>query len=134
VIARLVTAFASHDLEAILACYQHDAFLDTTGLPGGGHAYGHGAIRSAYSEIFSILPELKASVLAERTRGRFTLRQVSYEGRHPASEAPLTLTASELLEVDDGLIASARLYLDAAEAEREFDRLSAGGTASPRRP
>ena len=123
-IAKLSHAFANHDLEMTVACYQPGALLDITGLPGGRSAYGHGAIRSAYEEIFSIMPVLTVTVREEKRRGPFFLREVTYEGRHPASEAPLSLAASELIEVKDGLIASARLYLDAAEAAAEFDRLA----------
>lgn len=53
VVARFNTAWAAHDLAAVLALTSDDCVFESTAPPDGDHCVGHDAIRAAWEPIFA---------------------------------------------------------------------------------
>ena len=103
-------ALASHDVEALLACYAPDAVLESPVaahiLGGRGGCRGHNELRPFLAEVVARTPDERQYYRA----GLFTDgRRVTWEypRRTPDGEQ---MDFVEVMEIDEGLITAHRVY------------------------
>ena len=126
--ARFVAAFNAHDEMALNALHADDIKFNA---PGGVKATT-GKDATAYATTWlKAFPDGKMSVRSEITSGPWVVQEVLMEGTHtaplvtptgtiPATHRKVTGYGVQLLRVENGKIAEARIYFDQLDQMKQL--------------
>ncbi len=113
-VGRIVTAYNSHDTDALVALYQPDitywSALD--GLHKGAQA-----VREHIDHLHETLPNEEMRAHTVITDGELTVVEFESTGTNPAGNA-YSIEFTEVFELRDGKVASIKVYLDPEEVAR----------------
>jgi ketosteroid isomerase-like protein len=115
VVHRLEQATNDHDLEALVACFASDYRNETPAHPERGFT-GRNQVRANWSQIFAAIPDLTCEVLAFTVDGSTVWSEWAHRGTRPDGTRHL-MRGVIIFRVADGVIASARFYLEPVQAQ-----------------
>jgi ketosteroid isomerase-like protein len=113
VIERLVRAINSHDLEAMMSCFD-DGYVNETPVHPKRGFQGSDQVRRNWTQIFAAVPELRAQVLRTAVEGDVIWTEWDMTGTRDDG-ALFRMAGVVILEVSDHTITSARFYLEPVE-------------------
>lgn len=113
VIERLVQAVNSHDLEAMMTCFD-DGYVNETPVHPKRGFRGSEQVRRNWIQIFASVPELRALVLRTAIEGDTVWTEWDMSGTRDDG-GPFRMAGVVIFEVSDDAIASARFYLEPVE-------------------
>jgi hypothetical protein len=113
VIERLVRAINSHDLEAMMSCFDDGYVNETPAHPKRGFV-GSEQVRRNWTQIFAAVPELRAQLLRTAVEGDVIWTEWDMSGTRDDG-ALFRMAGVVILEVSDDTITSARFYLEPVE-------------------
>jgi len=109
VVHELVEAYNAKSLERLLALYRPDArFWDPFHRDG---VVGKEAIADVLRGLFESVPDERMSIVTLAADDAYAVAEFRSTGTTRAGE-PFELEFTEVYEVDDGQIASCRVYID----------------------
>lgn len=134
--ARFVDAFNAHDETALLALHAADIKFNA---PGGFKATNAKDATAYAMTWLKAFPDGKMTVRSEITSGPWVVQEILMEGTHTATlEAPTGAIPPthkkvvgygvQILRVDDGKIAEARIYFDQLDQLAQLGLLPAPAT------
>jgi hypothetical protein len=105
---RLTAAMNAHDVDAFVACFAPD--YDSVQPAHPDRAFtGNEQVRKNWTEVFAAVPDFRAELLRASTDGDDEWTEWRWTGTH------LDMAGVVIFGVRDGLIASARLYVEDVE-------------------
>jgi ketosteroid isomerase-like protein len=110
VLQRLQDATNAHDIEAICACFAPDYRNETPVHPARGFT-GREQVRRNWTQILTAIPDLAAEVVESVVSGETVWSEWEHRGTRPDG-TPHLMRGVIVLTVKEGLIASARFYLE----------------------
>jgi len=114
VIDRLLEATNAHDLEALVGCFAIEYVNETPAHLSRGFI-GNAQVRSNWEQIFSAVPDLTASILHRAIDGNTVWTEWEMLGiRRDGTQHHLAGVI--VFRIRDGLIASARFFLEPVDA------------------
>jgi ketosteroid isomerase-like protein len=116
VIERLAAATSRHDLEAVVACFAPDYTNETPAHPARGFT-GSAQVRSNWSQIFAAVPDLRGDLVATAESGPRVWAEWDMHGTRQDGQ-PHHLRGVVIFTVTEGLISSARFYLEPVDRSR----------------
>ena len=133
VLRRLQDATNAHDIEAICACFAPGYRNETPVHPARGFT-GSEQVRRNWTQILTSIPDLAAEVVGSAVSGETVWSEWEHCGTRPDG-SPHLMRGVIVFTVKDGLIASARFYLEPVdESDMDADAAVQGqvrpGTAS----
>ncbi len=111
---RIVTAYNSHDTDALVALY-HSDITYWSGLDGLQR--GIEAVREHIDHLHETLPDEQMRAHTVITDGQLTVVEFESTGTNPAGNA-YAIEFTEVFELRDGKVASIKVYLDPEEVAR----------------
>ena len=113
VLQRLLGAVNSHRLDDLAACFSRDYLNETPAHPQRGFR-GRDQVRKNWLEIFSQVPDVRARV--QRTAAQDDTLWTEWEMAGTRRDgAPFLMRGVVIFRVTDGLVSSARFYLEPVE-------------------
>jgi ketosteroid isomerase-like protein len=130
VLERLHRAMNEHDLDAFLACIHPDYRSEQPAHPNRGFG-GREQVRENWAELFAGVPDFHAELLGAVAEGQIVWSEWRWFGTR-ADGSRLDVRGVTLFGVEDGRIASGRLYMEEVEEagediEKTVRRLSGRG-------
>jgi ketosteroid isomerase-like protein len=113
---RLCDAITARDLEGIVGQFADDYVNETPAHPSRGFQ-GAAQVRSNWTRILAAVPDLRAEVVREAVVDGTEWSELSYTGK-TVDGAPFAMVGVVILGVDDGLVRSARFYLEPVDGTR----------------
>jgi ketosteroid isomerase-like protein len=113
VLERLHHAMNQHDLEAFLACFDPDYRSEQPAHPNRGFG-GREQVEKNWTALFKGIPDFHAELRASATEGDTLWTEWRWTGTR-ADEAPLDIRGVALFGIENGRIASGRLYMEEVE-------------------
>jgi ketosteroid isomerase-like protein len=113
VIGRLHHAMNRHDLRAFLDCFDPDYRSEQPVHPTRGFR-GRGQVERNWSALFNGIPDFHAELIATAAEGDTLWSEWRWTGTR-AGEAPFDMRGVMLFRIEDGRIASGRLYMEEVE-------------------
>jgi ketosteroid isomerase-like protein len=114
----LQDATNAHDIEAICACFAPDYRNETPVHPARGFT-GSEQVRRNWTQILTSIPDLAAEVVGSAVSGETVWSEWEHCGTRPDG-TPHLMRGVIVFTVKDGLIASARFYLEPVD-ESDMD-------------
>lgn len=115
VVAHLRDASNAHDVDAIVACFTPDYRNATPAHPSRSFT-GREQVRRNWTQILAGVPDLETTILASAVAGDTVWSEWEHHGTRRDGSAH-RLCGVIVFRVVDGLIASARFFLEPVEAE-----------------
>ena len=113
VLRQLLTAVNAHRLDDLAACFSRDYLNETPAHPQRGFR-GRDQVRKNWLEIISRVPDLRARV--QRTAAQDDTLWTEWEMAGARRDgAPFLMRGVVIFRVTDGLVSSARFYLEPVE-------------------
>jgi hypothetical protein len=113
VIERLVQAVNSHDLEAMMTCFD-DGYVNETPVHPKRGFRGSEQVRRNWIQIFASVPDLRALVLRTAVEGDMVWTEWDMFGTRDDG-GPFRMAGVVIFEVSADAITSARFYLEPVE-------------------
>jgi ketosteroid isomerase-like protein len=113
VLQRLLSAVNAHRLDHLEACFAADYLNETPAHPQRGFR-GRDQVRQNWSEIFSRVPDIRAQVHSTAGHGGTVWTEWEMAGTR-SDGAPFLMRGVVIFKTADGLISSARFYLEPVE-------------------
>lgn len=110
VIERLVQAVARHDLDALVECFAEDYVNETPAHPGRGFR-GRDQVRQNWTRILDAVPDLHPTIHRSSFDGGTAWTEWELAGTRTDGD-PFLLRGVVIYQVGDGLIRSARFFLE----------------------
>ncbi len=134
--ARFVSAFNAHDEAALLALHAHDIKLTA---PGGFKAHNAKDATAFAMRWLRAFPNGKMTVRSEIISAPWVIQEITMEGMHTAPlEGPMGTIAPthkkvvgygvQLVRIEDGKIAEARIYFDQLDQMSQLGLIPAPAT------
>ena len=111
---RLAAAASRRDLEALVGCFAPDYTNETPAHPAQGFT-GREQVRRNWEQIFTLMPDLTATVLRSACDGDAVWSEWQMAGTRPDGAA-LQMAGVVIFGVRDGLFSWARWYLEPVQA------------------
>ncbi|MCH8991160.1 MAG: nuclear transport factor 2 family protein [Acidobacteria bacterium] len=115
-IHRIVTAYNSRDVDALVALYRPDI---TYWSAIDGLQEGADAVREHLDHLHATIPEEQMTAQTVITDGELIVVEFESTGTNPAGNS-YTIEFTEVFELDDGKVSSIKVYLDPEEVERAY--------------
>jgi limonene-1,2-epoxide hydrolase len=112
-VRRLQEAVAGRDLEAVVACFAPQYRNETPAHPERGFT-GRDQVRHNWTQIFGAIPDIEAEVVRLAVDGSSVWTEWEHRGTRPDGSRHL-MRGVVIFGVEDGLIDSARFYLEPVE-------------------
>lgn len=113
VLQRLLQAVNAHRLHDLEACFAVDYLNENPVHPQRGFR-GRSQVRQNWSEIFAGVPDIRAQVRSTAGHGSTLWTEWEMAGTR-SDGAPFLMRGVVIFETADGLISSARFYLEPVE-------------------
>lgn len=114
VVERLRDVTNAHDLEAIVGCFAAEYRNETPLHPARGFT-GRQQVRRNWTQILAAIPDLSAQILASLAVGDTVWSEWEHRGTRPDGTVHL-MRGVIIFAVRDGLITTARFYLEPVDA------------------
>jgi ketosteroid isomerase-like protein len=129
VLARLEAAMNDHDLDAFLACVHPEYRSEQPAHPERGFG-GRDQVERNWAAMFSGIPDFHAEALDNAVAGDTAWTEWRWTGTR-ADGSSVDMRGVTVFRVEDGLIASGRLYMEeveqaGADIDATVQRLSGG--------
>ena len=111
VLRRLQDATNAHDIEAICACFAPGYRNETPAHPARAASPAAEQVRRNWTQILTSIPDLTAEVVESAVSGETVWSEWEHRGTRPDG-TPHLMRGVIVFTVKDGLIASARFYLE----------------------
>jgi len=137
-LARLAAAANGRDLKALVGCFAPDYTNETPAHPAQGFT-GREQVRRNWEQIFTLMPDLTATVLRSACDGDAVWSEWQMAGTRPDG-IPMQMAGVVIFGVRDGLFSWARFYLEPVQAggldvdETVRQRVGAAGAGPGARP
>ena len=105
----------AHDAAGMAALFSPDYQSVQPVHPNRGFG-GSGQVRSNWESVFRGVPDFQATILSSVTQGQVEWAEHEWRGTH-TDGSPFWVRGVIILTVQDGLISSARLYMEPVETE-----------------
>ena len=109
-VERLVAATNSHDLDALVACFDEDYVNETPVHPGRGFR-GRDQVRRNWEQIFTFVPDVRATVIRSVDDGAMVWSEWEMTGTRGDGSSH-HLRGVIMFSVQGGTARSARFYLE----------------------
>jgi len=113
VVQRLRAVTNAHDLDAIVACFASDYRNETPAHPARNFV-GNEQVRRNWTKILAAIPDVSTEILASAVSGTMVWTEWEHRGTRRDGTAHL-MRGVVVFGVSDGLIASARFFLEPVE-------------------
>ena len=113
VVQRLRAVTNAHDLDAIVACFASEYRNETPAHPARSFV-GNEQVRRNWTQILAAIPDISTEILASAASGTMVWTEWEHRGTRPDGTAHL-MRGVVVFGVSDGLIASARFFLEPVE-------------------
>ena len=113
VVQRLRAVTNAHDLDAIVACFASDYRNETPAHPARNFV-GNEQVRRNWTKILAAIPDISTEILASVVSGKMVWTEWEHRGTRRDGTAHL-MRGVVVFGVSDGLIASARFFLEPVE-------------------
>ena len=113
VVQRLRAATNAHDIDAIVACFASDYRNETPAHPARNFV-GNEQVRRNWTKILAAIPDVSTEILASAASGNMVWTEWEHRGTRPDGTAHL-MRGVVVFGISDGLIASARFFLEPVE-------------------
>ena len=113
VVQRLRAATNAHDIDAIVACFASDYRNETPAHPARNFV-GNEQVRRNWTKILAAIPDVSTEILASAASGNMVWTEWEHRGARPDGTAHL-MRGVVVFGISDGLIASARFFLEPVE-------------------
>jgi ketosteroid isomerase-like protein len=110
---RLLEAVNGHDLDGLVACFADDYVNETPAHPQRGFR-GSEQVRRNWTQIFASVPDIQAQVPRTAVDGSTAWTEWEMRGSR-ADGAEFRMRGVVIFTIPDGLITSARFYLEPVE-------------------
>ena len=110
---RLLVATNTHDLEGIVACFALDYRNETPAHPSRSFV-GREQVRRNWTQILAAIPDISTEITASAVDGDTVWTEWEHRGTRRDGTAHL-MRGVIVFSVADGLIASARFFLEPVE-------------------
>lgn len=110
---RLLRSINTHKLDDLVACFADDYVNETPAHPQRGFR-GRDQVRRNWTEIFSQVPDIRARVHSTGGQGDSLWTEWEMSGTR-SDGAPFLMRGVVIFFITDGLISSARFYLEPVE-------------------
>ncbi len=117
VLARLCAATVAHDLDGVVACFAVDYRNETPAHPERGFT-GRDQVRTNWSRIFAMIPDLTAQVLGSVVDGDSVWSEWEHRGTR-LDGGRHVMRGVIIFAVDGDEISSARFYLEPVDERSE---------------
>jgi ketosteroid isomerase-like protein len=114
-IQRLRDLTNEHDLEGIVACFASDYRNETPTHPGRSFV-GNEQVRRNWTQILAAIPDISTEIVASAASGNSVWTEWEHRGTRRDGTAHL-MRGVIVFGVADGLIASARFFMEPVEAD-----------------
>ena len=133
VVQRLRAATNAHDIDAIVACFASDYRNEAPAHPARNFV-GNEQVRRNWTKILGAIPDISTEILASAALGNMVWTEWEHRGTRPDGTAHV-MRGVVVFGISDGLIASARFFLEPLEeasgdVEAAVQRQVSTGTAS----
>ena len=133
VVQRLQAVTNSHDIDAIVACFTSDYRNETPAHPARNFV-GNEQVRRNWTKILAAIPDISTEILASAASGTMVWTEWEHRGTRRDGTAHL-MRGVIVFGISDGLIASARFFLEPVEeasgdVDAAVQRQVSTGTAS----
>ena len=113
VVQRLWAVTNAHDIDAIVACFASDYRNETPAHPARNFV-GNEQVRRNWTKILAAIPDVSTEILASAASGNMVWTEWEHRGARPDGTAHL-MRGVVVFGISDGLIASARFFLEPVE-------------------
>ena len=114
VVHRLRDVTNAHDIEGIVACFASDYRNDTPTHPARSFI-GNEQVRRNWTQILAAIPDISTEIIASATSGNVVWTEWEHRGTRRDGTEHL-MRGVIVFGIIDGLIASARFFLEPVEA------------------
>jgi len=133
VVQRLQAVTNAHDIDAIVACFTSDYRNETPAHPARNFV-GNEQVRRNWTKILAAIPDISTEILASAASGTVVWTEWEHRGTRRDGTAHL-MRGVVVFGISDGLIASARFFLEPVEeasgdVDAAVQRQVSTGTAS----
>jgi len=133
VVQRLQAVTNAHDIDAIVACFTSDYRNETPAHPAR-NLVGNEQVRRNWTKILAAIPDISTEILASAASGTVVWTEWEHRGTRRDGTAHL-MRGVVVFGISDGLIASARFFLEPVEeasgdVDAAVQRQVSTGTAS----
>jgi len=113
VVQRLRAVTNAHDLDAIVACFASDYRNEAPAHPARNFV-GNEQVRRNWTKILAAIPDISTEILASAALGNMVWTEWEHRGTRPDGTAHV-MRGVVVFGISDGLIASARFFLEPLE-------------------
>ncbi|MBC7595323.1 MAG: nuclear transport factor 2 family protein [Kineosporiaceae bacterium] len=113
VVQRLQVATNTHDIDAIVACFAPDYRNETPAHPARNFV-GNEQVRRNWMQILAAIPDVSTEIVAAVASGNMVWTEWEHRGTRRDGTAHL-MRGVVVFGIADGLIASARFFLEPVE-------------------
>ena len=113
VVQRVLVATNAHDIDAIVACFAPDYRNETPAHPARNFV-GNEQVRRNWIQILAAIPDVSTGIVASVVSGNLVWTEWEHRGTRRDGTAHL-MRGVVIFGVADGLIASARFFLEPVE-------------------
>ena len=113
VVQRLRAVTNAHDIDAIVSCFAFD-YRNETPVHPARNFVGNEQVRRNWTKILAAIPDVSTEILASAVSGKMVWTEWEHRGTRPDGTAHL-MRGVVVFGVSDGLIASARFFLEPVE-------------------
>ena len=113
VVQRLQAVTNAHDIDAIVACFTSDYRNETPAHPARNFV-GNEQVRRNWTKILAAIPDISTEILASAASGTVVWTEWEHRGTRRDGTAHL-MRGVVVFGISDGLIASARFFLEPVE-------------------
>jgi Ketosteroid isomerase-related protein len=115
VVNRLFEATNAHDVESLTRCFAEDYVNETPLHPSRGFR-GRDQVRTNWTAIFQGVPDIRAEIVRSAYDGNDAWVECEMAGLR-RDGAPHLMRGIIVFQVENGLISSARFYLEPVDTE-----------------
>ena len=116
---RLKSAMNARDIEAFVDCFDEDYESEQPAHPDRAF-HGREQVRANWSAIFDGVPDFRAELVASAVSGDVEWSEWRWQGTQ-AEGSRLDMAGVIVFGIRDGLVASARLYVEPVEQGAGID-------------
>ena len=113
VVQRLRAVTNAHDIDAIVACFAFGYRNETPAHPARNFV-GNEQVRRNWTKILAAIPDISTEILASAASGNMVWTEWEHRGTRPDGTAHV-MRGVVVFGISDGLIASARFFLEPVE-------------------
>ena len=113
VVQRVLVATNAHDIDAIVACFAPDYRNETPAHPARNFV-GNEQVRLNWMQILAAVPDVSTEIVTSAVSGKMVWTEWEHRGTRRDGTAHL-MRGVVIFGVADGLIASARFFLEPLE-------------------